>query len=211
MRRATFSKCSRLPSPQPLVERTVVEVEVQDVAARCGEVVNLEPEGVHAVAVTRVHPFDLYGVARERAECGGDIVEHYVAGGGARRRTRARQRMTQKERGFREAPDRELSGRCPAARRSPRTGTLDKHAERSSGVRGRAPFDRRVESGIARPPIRWSQLTSSIAKCANRETPSDSGDSPTPAARRSSSRERRSSSSSVSRVLTVPRALAARP
>ena len=136
-------------SPQPVLERTVVEVEVQDVAARGGEVVNLEPEGVHAVAVARVHPLDFDRKPRERAECGGHVVEHDVAGGGAGRSTRARQRMTQEERGFLEAPGRERPEGVVRLDGNREREHLDEDAERSPGVRGRAPVDRRVEPEIA--------------------------------------------------------------
>ena len=112
---------------------------------------DLESKGMHAVAVSRVHPVHLGPEPREGPERGGHVVEDDVAGRGARWSADARQRMAQQERGFLQAPGRQRPEGVVGFDGDREGEHLDEHAERTPGLRRRTPVDRGVEAKFEVP------------------------------------------------------------
>ncbi len=135
--------------PQPRLERVVIDVEVQHDAPGAGEVVDLEPQGMHAVAVSRVHPVDVGRQPREGAERARHVVEDDRAGGGSRRGAEARQRMAQQEQGLLQAPGRQRPERVGDLDGDREGEHLDEQAERAPGLRRRPTVDRGIEAEVA--------------------------------------------------------------
>ncbi len=136
---------------QSRLERAVIEVEVQDVPPRPRKVVHLETKGVHAVAVSRVHPVDLGREPREGPKRGRYVVEDDVAGRGARWRAEAWQRVAQQEQGFLQAPGRQRP-ECVAGVDGHREREhLDEDAKRAPRLRRRPPVDRGIEAKVEAP------------------------------------------------------------